>query len=431
MMNRNLVRAMVLCISLFVAGFSLAGDSDQSLVTVGEYDITAAELDQAMSSSPYAVQFNAMDEDEQATLRGNMLKHLVGLHLLRLEAESMGLADTPEFRADLDEFANGLLYRYYMDHLRSKITVPDDVEEELRAEYAGQPDALDAARSSYIVNRYRALKTLTVQTLIDRANIRLYEDRIAPGISDGTVLLEADDFVIRYGDIVEPGQFDEMPSAEWIKDRLYQKAELLLIANAARKENVDVTRELESFRNERLPAMLRERLEDEWTGDEAVVRKYYDDHPEIARTPTLWHLGMLVTDSYTSALYYRGRIYLGESLFTLAGENSIDPYGRQHNGDMGWVQEGTGMPEIESVLDTLEDGEVSDIIETPRGYHIVTVLERRPGKVRAFATMKDKVKQMIIDEKMPEYLNALQEKYGVKWHIIKQSEDLADSGAQS
>jgi len=362
-------------------------------------------------------------------LRGNMLKHLVGLHLLRLEAESSGLADSDAFREELESFTNGLLYRYYMDRLRGKIVIPAEVEKDFQSRYAGQPEALEAARSAYIVKRYRALKTLTVQTLIDNANIKLYEDRIASGVTGDTILLEGDGIRIRYADIVEPGRFDDMPSLDWIKDRLYQKAELLLIANAAREQGVDVSREVESFRNERLPGMLREKLETEWTGDEKVVRKYYDDHPEIARTPTLWHLGMLVTDSYASALYYRGRIYLGESLFNLAGENSIDPYGREHNGDMGWVQEGTGMPEIEQVLDTLEDGEVSDIIETPKGYHIVVVLERRPGKVRSFESMKDKVRQMIIDEKMPAYLNRLQEKYGVQWHIIKQGEEPAGEGA--
>lgn len=430
MTYRAVIKLAVIMLAITIAHPLKAQPAGQSLVTVGDYDITSNELDLALRSSPYSVQFNTMDEDDQATLRGNMLKHLVGLHLLRLEADQSGLTESPAFRAELESFRNGLLYRYYMDHLRDRIVIPADVEQQMNREYAGQPDALEAEKSAYIVDRYRALKKLTIQSLIEKARIKLYEDRIQDGITADTVLLEGKDIEIRYGDIVKPGQFDRMPDPEWIKDRLYQRAELLLIANAARSENVDISRDIESFKNERLPAMLREQLEASWTGEDAL-KKYYKDHPDIARTPTLWHLGMLVTDSYASALYYQGRIYLGESLFTLAGEHSIDPYGREHNGDMGWVQEGTGMPEIERVLPELKDGEVSDIIETEKGYHLVVVLDRRPGKVRAFESMKDKVKQLIIDEKVPEYLNSLQEKYGVEWHILEKGKETAKPGAPS
>ena len=115
----------------------------------------------------------------------------------------------------------------------------------------------------------------------------------------------------------------------------------------------------------------------------------------------------------------RKRILAGESLFVLAGRYSIDPYGRAHNGDMGWLKEGQGNPAVEAQLKKMADGEVSPILKSPLGYHLVTVLERRPGEVRPFEKMKDRVRQALIQEKFSQYLTALENKYGVEWMLAE------------
>ena len=118
----------------------------------------------------------------------------------------------------------------------------------------------------------------------------------------------------------------------------------------------------------------------------------------------------------------RTAINRGASLFFLAGYYSTDPYGRAKNGDMGWVTEGTGFPQIEDALKKMKDTQVSGVIKTPLGYHIVTVLERRPGETRSFVGMKDKVRQRLVHEKMDVYLKELEKKYKVDWKILKSAD---------
>ena len=59
------------------------------------------------------------------------------------------------------------------------------------------------------------------------------------------------------------------------------------------------------------------------------------------------HVGQLVVATRQEAEALRMRILKGESLFTLAGQYSIDPAGRKQNGDMGWIVDGRGLPEID------------------------------------------------------------------------------------
>jgi peptidyl-prolyl cis-trans isomerase C len=59
------------------------------------------------------------------------------------------------------------------------------------------------------------------------------------------------------------------------------------------------------------------------------------------------------------------------------------------------------------------------VIKTAKGYHLVTILERKPGEIRSLSAMSDKIRQLIIDEKQTAFLQSLQDKYDVVWKIMK------------
>ncbi len=396
-----------------------AAAKDQILVTIGDQVIRAGELQQVIGSSSLALQFNTMSEKEQAAIRGDILKRLVAQRLLRLEAERQGLDDKAAFRADIAEFKKGLLYRYYIDRLRARIHVPKDELLKMRAQFKGEADAFAAARASYITERYRDLKSLTIVTLRDKYHVKLRRERLTKDVKPDDVLMQGDGIKITYGDLIRGRVFKNKPKPEWIQEQLFNRGELELIARAAMDEGVDVSAGIERYRNEHLPALLLDKLEKEWIPDMATLQAYYDSHPGASKIPARWHVGQLVLDNLPKAKWMQFRIKAGESLFKLAGLYSKDPYGRQHNGDMGWFKEGTGMPVIENAIRNLKDGEVSDVIKTPKGYHLVTVLERKPGEIRPLAAMRDKIRQLLVDEKRTVYLQKLQEKYDVVWNVIQ------------
>jgi peptidyl-prolyl cis-trans isomerase C len=396
----------------------VAARAAEVLVTVGPARVTAADLETAVRSSPFATQFNTMDAPEQAALRGNLLKRLVALRLLRLEAGARGLDQRPGFVQELEDYRTARLYRYYIQKLREQLVIPEEKQKELASTYAGQSDALAAARASMLAEDFRQLRLLTLQMLREKQHVSFHLDRISQGVAPDTLLMEGDNLSLTYADVVQEGDFPKMPDAAWIEEQVYQRTELLLFARAAADEGVNVDAEVQAYADELLPAMMMEELESEWIPDEKVLKDYFEANPELARIPERWHVGQLVVSSYAQAAAMRKRIQQGESLFMLAGRYSIDPWGRSHNGDMGWFKEGEGVPEIEQRLKLMADGEVSDVIRTGKGYHLVTVIERRPGKIRKFSAMKDKVRQSLMDEKLAAYLDDLQKRYPVDWKIL-------------
>ncbi len=46
-------------------------------------------------------------------------------------------------------------------------------------------------------------------------------------------------------------------------------------------------------------------------------------------------------------------------------------------GDLGWLYPGDTVPEFERVMDTLAPGKVSDPVQSPFGWHLIQVVERR------------------------------------------------------
>ena len=60
----------------------------------------------------------------------------------------------------------------------------------------------------------------------------------------------------------------------------------------------------------------------------------------------------------------------------LARQNSQDGSAAK-GGDMGWLEPGDLVPEFETPMNALAPGQVSDVIETPFGFHILEVLERK------------------------------------------------------
>ena len=78
---------------------------------------------------------------------------------------------------------------------------------------------------------------------------------------------------------------------------------------------------------------------------------------------------------------FRERVYKGEDFKMLATLYSDDPGSATRGGELGFVNRGDLVPEFERAAFRLKKGEISEVVESQFGYHIVQLIERRGEQI--------------------------------------------------
>jgi len=90
------------------------------------------------------------------------------------------------------------------------------------------------------------------------------------------------------------------------------------------------------------------------------------------------------------------RLRAGEDFASIAS-NESDDMSRINGGDLGAFHAGQLVSEVDSVLEKMKVGEISDVIESIYGYHIIKLTERRPQRQIPIEEVQDKIRKELID----------------------------------
>src|ERR1700674_733093 len=82
----------------------------------------------------------------------------------------------------------------------------------------------------------------------------------------------------------------------------------------------------------------------------------------------------------------------GAKFEDLAKKYSEDPGSKEKGGDLGWITQGQTVPEFEKTAFGLDKGQISDLVKTQYGFHIIKVLDKETGRTKTFDEVKDSLR---------------------------------------
>jgi peptidyl-prolyl cis-trans isomerase D len=135
---------------------------------------------------------------------------------------------------------------------------------------------------------------------------------------------------------------------------------------------------------------------------EDQLRQLYDQQVERFRVPERAHVRHILIKtvdrpaSEVPSLQKKAEELLaklkgGADFAELAKKNSEDPGSAEKGGDLGWITRGQTVPEFEKAAFSLNLKELSGLIKTEYGFHIIQVLEREQARVRPFAEVRSEL----------------------------------------
>lgn len=161
----------------------------------------------------------------------------------------------------------------------------------------------------------------------------------------------------------------------------------------------------------------RQKLVASVTVPEGDVRKYYDENPKGFKKDTVKASHILV-DTREEAEKVLAQAKAGEDFATLAEQYSTDPSGKSTGGDLGEFGYGYMVEPFEDAAFALNEGEISDIVETQFGFHIIKVYEKTLVDPIPFEDAKGDIEGMLLyyeqEEKYTQEVAQLKERADVK-----------------
>lgn len=151
--------------------------------------------------------------------------------------------------------------------------------------------------------------------------------------------------------------------------------------------------------------LLEKMVEDQVNIPEQQVADYYSRNREKLRQPERVKIAHIVLPDAETAGDVRDKIITEKMTFEeAAAEYSLDVWTKDQGGEWGYVSEGDSKFQ-KTAMKLEEDGEISQAIKTPMGFHILKRLDKRPSEVPPFEDVKEEIKTQMENQKLARLTN--------------------------
>jgi parvulin-like peptidyl-prolyl isomerase len=149
------------------------------------------------------------------------------------------------------------------------------------------------------------------------------------------------------------------------------------------------------------------------------ARRWYDEHPERFPKVEQVRCQQITAATREDLDILRIDLQAGADFTKLAREKSTSE-DKIRAGDLGWFSKGQMLPEFEEACFALRKGQVSGVVQTAYGFHLLRLVDRRDGPRPSYAAVQDAVDLALRRERVAkaqaEFLQKLREQADVQVH---------------
>ncbi|WP_369900685.1 peptidylprolyl isomerase PrsA [Bacillus manliponensis] len=159
-------------------------------------------------------------------------------------------------------------------------------------------------------------------------------------------------------------------------------------------DNFKMSLEQSGFKDE---DEFKEQIRSSLAIDKAVKKTITEEDIKTRHKPEIKASHILVSDE-EKAKDLKKQLDEGASFEELAKEHSEDPGSKENGGDLDYFGPGQMVPEFEEAVYKLEVGEVSDLVQSSKGYHIIKLTDKK--ELKPYDEVKDDLRKELENERI-------------------------------
>ena len=173
-------------------------------------------------------------------------------------------------------------------------------------------------------------------------------------------------------------------------------------------------RQFKDYQDGLMMEMFLNNLQTSLATTDEEVNKYYEEHKTDFTNPVAIVVKHILVQSKEDAKTALDRLKNKEPFDKVAKEMSTDTISAQKGGLIGPFKKGELIPEFEKVAFNLNKGEISDMVETPFGIHIITKVSEENLPAVSEDVAKEEIKRTIEKQKIEKWFETTKNKLNVK-----------------
>lgn len=147
------------------------------------------------------------------------------------------------------------------------------------------------------------------------------------------------------------------------------------------------------------------------------IDEYYQANRDQFKTPQMWRASHILLATDKDARDVLDALSKGEKFEDIARTRSMDATASR-GGDIGYFRIGQLVPDFEKACLALKVGQVSDVVHTQFGYHVITLTDKRDSGIEPLEKVKGRIINELTKKKRIELFDTLvknlKKRYGVE-----------------